>query len=388
MKTGTALPTISTKKGIDSLILGLYIVGVSMYFINVSHPADMTRQTLSSPDGLNNPDDNQQFNRSLEIVADWLMERTMTQAEIEDSGSKEPFDFLVITGSHELEGYINASLPLIRKGLFRNIILSGGVGNGTPGLLQKAKANGYLEMVPELRDKLEEIERTLESLEKSPKIGDEKFREIVATLGPDGLGITESLIMKSYLLWKMNEVYGEESAKTAEEKILLEGKSTNSGQNIRFSLELIDQKNLIDRKEPLRILLMQNPVLQKRTRYGFYREYEKWIPQSFEKPELALVSFSGYTFDDLSRSGRDMESFAQEVFNEVLAIVRYGPKGFITLKEANEFFDIPKADQEFFLSKILPHFLVLARHFEGRIEKEQFVPVLHRLIEVGVEQAL
>jgi len=118
------------------------------------------------------------------------------------------------------------------------------------------------------------------------------------------------------------------------EKILIENASTNTGENVRFSLELLFQLA----STPRTILVIQDPVLQRRTMLTLSLAVER-LP---ERPQL----FSHSAFVPLlkvdamgqvllsSPEGKDaweLPRFVSLVLGEIERIrndeTRYGPKG-------------------------------------------------------------
>jgi uncharacterized SAM-binding protein YcdF (DUF218 family) len=115
------------------------------------------------------------------------------------------------------------------------------------------------------------------------------------------------------------------------EKILIESKSTNCGQNAEECFRLLKKENL----QPRHILLMQDPILQLRTEASFRKvfkdektsfiSYASFIPLLTE--EKGIFSFR----DQVSNDFCDMDRFLSLVMGEIPRLRNdengYGPKG-------------------------------------------------------------
>ncbi|MBO1299185.1 MULTISPECIES: YdcF family protein [unclassified Enterococcus] len=101
-------------------------------------------------------------------------------------------------------------------------------------------------------------------------------------------GLSESELCAKYLI---------EKYQLPEEAMLLETKSTNSGENALFSYELLSKLGSL----PERILLMNDPTLQRRTKATFEKEWGKTSVDFYNYvPILPQVTEStkGFSFSD------------------------------------------------------------------------------------------
>ncbi len=82
------------------------------------------------------------------------------------------------------------------------------------------------------------------------------------------------------------------------ENILIENKSTNTGENIQFSFELLKEKNI----NPRSIILVQKPYMERRTYATFKKQWpERGVEITVTSPQISFADYpekNGFnTFD-------------------------------------------------------------------------------------------
>lgn len=214
----------------------------------------------------------QQWNQVLEFLA-------ASEQIPEKLGSDERFDLLILAGN-SLPILTEAAGEAMASGFADKILLSGGIGHATHYLRENYQKIGF-----DFPDSLSEAQ--------------------------------------------MNQLYLQEKFGLPEENLILETKSTNSGENAQFSRQV-----LIDLGLPLpqRILLLNDPLLQRRTKATFQRHWS----------EAALFNFVPYipqllSVDPLQFSLKELEGAWQQRYFVDLALgeiprlrndaAGYGPKG-------------------------------------------------------------
>lgn len=120
-------------------------------------------------------------------------------------------------------------------------------------------------------------------------------------------------------LWGMSEA--EKFASVAMEKgvpaeaILLEKKSTNTGENIHFTKELLEEKGI----HPKKIIVAQKPYMERRTYATFMKQ---WPGMDF------IVTSPKISFEEYPQEGRSMEHIIDMMVGDLQRIKEYPAKGF------------------------------------------------------------
>ena len=120
-------------------------------------------------------------------------------------------------------------------------------------------------------------------------------------------------------LWGMSEA--EKFASIAIEKgvppeaILLEKKSTNTGENIRFTKELLEEQGI----HPKKIIVVQKPYMERRTYATFMKQ---WPGMDF------IVTSPKISFEDYPQEGRSMEHIINMMVGDLQRIKEYPALGF------------------------------------------------------------
>ena len=105
-----------------------------------------------------------------------------------------------------------------------------------------------------------------------------------------------------------------------EEAILIENKSTNTGENIRFVQQLLKEKNL----EPENFILVQKPYMERRT----FATFEKNWPGKRFVVTSPQISFEDYPTEDIP-----LENVIQIMVGDLQRIKMYPQKGFQTYQQ-------------------------------------------------------
>ena len=105
-----------------------------------------------------------------------------------------------------------------------------------------------------------------------------------------------------------------------EEAILIENKSTNTGENIRFVQQLFKEKNL----EPESFILVQKPYMERRT----FATFEKNWPGKRFVVTSPQISFEDYPTEDIP-----LENVIQIMVGDLQRIKMYPQKGFQTYQQ-------------------------------------------------------
>lgn len=107
------------------------------------------------------------------------------------------------------------------------------------------------------------------------------------------------------------------------EKILVENKSTNTGENIDFSFELLKTKGLT----PQKVILVHKPYMERRAYAAFKKRYPR-IDVLMASPE---ISFEDYPGEILSK-----EEMINIMVGDTQRIKLYPAKGFTISQEMPE----------------------------------------------------
>lgn len=120
-------------------------------------------------------------------------------------------------------------------------------------------------------------------------------------------------------LWGMSEA--EKFASVAMEKgvpkeaILLETKSTNTGENIQFTRQLLEEKGI----ELKKIIVTQKPYMERRTYATFMKQ---WPGMDF------IVTSPKISFENYPSEGRSMEHIINMMVGDLQRIREYPAKGY------------------------------------------------------------
>ncbi|MCO6497682.1 MAG: YdcF family protein [Chitinophagaceae bacterium] len=100
-----------------------------------------------------------------------------------------------------------------------------------------------------------------------------------------------------------------------EEKILIENRSTNTGENIRFTRELLESKNL----HPRNFILVQKPYMERRTYATFMKQ---WPGKEF------LVTSPQISFEDYPTDEIPLDRVINIMVGDLQRIIEYPARGF------------------------------------------------------------
>lgn len=120
-------------------------------------------------------------------------------------------------------------------------------------------------------------------------------------------------------LWGMTEA--EKFASVAmeygvpEAAILLENRSTNTGENIRFTKQLLEEKGVNLKK----VIVAQKPYMERRTYSTFMKQ---WPGMDF------IVTSPKISFEDYPQEGRPMEHIINMMVGDLQRIKEYPALGF------------------------------------------------------------
>ncbi|HAO64666.1 TPA: hypothetical protein DCQ44_01655 [Candidatus Taylorbacteria bacterium] len=104
------------------------------------------------------------------------------------------------------------------------------------------------------------------------------------------------------------------------EKILLENKSTNTGENIVFTKTLLENKGV----NPKRVILVQKPYMERRS----YATFKKYIPEVEVIVTSPQIPFEKYDLED-----RPKDQKIHVLVGDMQRIKIYAEKGFIVPQE-------------------------------------------------------
>lgn len=194
----------------------------------------------------------------LKLVLEFLAESQAKPEEVEA-------DVLMVLGSHDMQvpqeaARLYAKMPKKPK----TVIFSGGIGWRTRGLTEG------------------------EVLGSEAEVFREEFKKELVKLG----------------------MIADEIAKII---ILTETNSTNTGDNIKFSKQLLEENRLL----PKSVILMQTPALQRRS----VATFKRWFGS-----EVKCTSYT-YMPDVGNMNDGDLESLAELAVGEIDRISKYGPSG-------------------------------------------------------------
>jgi uncharacterized SAM-binding protein YcdF (DUF218 family) len=108
-----------------------------------------------------------------------------------------------------------------------------------------------------------------------------------------------------------------------EKAILIENKSTNTGENIQFTRELLKQKGI----DPDSFIVVQKPYMERRS----YATFKKRWPEKRLIISSPQVSFEDYPSDEIST-----EKFINIMVGDLQRIKTYPQKGFQIFQEIPE----------------------------------------------------
>lgn len=113
------------------------------------------------------------------------------------------------------------------------------------------------------------------------------------------------------------EVYREIALKAGvpEDKILLENKATNSGENLLFTFQLLKQKNI----DPQTVLLVQKPYTERRMK----ALVEKQIPQ-----KKFIIASKPMTFEEYMSRPTPKHYIIESMVGDLQRLKVYGENGF------------------------------------------------------------
>ena len=103
----------------------------------------------------------------------------------------------------------------------------------------------------------------------------------------------------------------------AETKIIIENKSTNTGENIRFTYELLKSKGIL----PKRVILVQKPYMERRAYATFKRQ---WPDKNVE----VIVTSPQLSFEEYPNKKISMDEVIHIMVGDLQRIKIYPEKGF------------------------------------------------------------
>ena len=191
----------------------------------------------------------------------------LAQRDTEDPAA----DLLLLFGNSRLE-CIDESARLYCNGKIQKILIAGGIGHETKRLRDNVKKAGYN----------------------------------VANIDI----ISEAEIMKALLVTKGVD----------EADIIVEIASTNTEENIRNALNILDKMDMPDS-----IILMQHPILQRRTT----ATYDKIVSEKENHKYAAIqrISYASYIPDASKLTDEELTYFKGEAVREIEKLEEYGPNG-------------------------------------------------------------
>lgn len=105
-------------------------------------------------------------------------------------------------------------------------------------------------------------------------------------------------------------------------KILIENKSANTGENIRFSYNLLKEKNISVSK----LILIQKPYMERRTFATFMKQ---WPGQKVK----IIVTSPQINFEDYPNDNIKMDQVINIIVGDLQRIKEYPAKGFLIYQE-------------------------------------------------------
>lgn len=118
------------------------------------------------------------------------------------------------------------------------------------------------------------------------------------------------------------EIFAEAAIKKGvpKDKVLIEDKSTNTGENILFTKNLLDSKGLY----PKKIILVQKPYMERRS----YATFKKQLPAIDVVVTSPRIPFEKYDLED-----RPKDQKIHVLVGDMQRIKIYGEKGFMISQE-------------------------------------------------------
>jgi len=146
-----------------------------------------------------------------------------------------------------------------------------------------------------------------------------------------GGNATNDSIPDEVNLQKTNWGTASESEKYAEilleagipnEKILLETKSSNSGENVLFTYEVLKNMNLL----PKKVLLVHKPTMERRA----YAAFKKYWP---DPNTILIVTSAPYTYEEYVGKIVDREVILNIMVGDIQRIINYPKLGYQIYQE-------------------------------------------------------
>ena len=103
-------------------------------------------------------------------------------------------------------------------------------------------------------------------------------------------------------------------------KILMENKSTNTGENVKFSYDLLEQNSLL----PRRVVLVQKPYMERRA----YATFMKQWPAKTDDMEVKVTSPDIHLLDYPNEAVGDLNDVISVMVGDMARIKIYEEKGF------------------------------------------------------------
>lgn len=104
------------------------------------------------------------------------------------------------------------------------------------------------------------------------------------------------------------------------EKMLLETQSTNTGQNIEFTLKLLEEKDIKAEK----VILVCKPYMERRA----FATFKKWLPEAEVIVSSPSMPIAEYPFED-----QTMDDVIHTLVGDTERIEIYAKRGFIIPQE-------------------------------------------------------
>ncbi|MCF6405343.1 YdcF family protein [Chitinophaga filiformis] len=109
-----------------------------------------------------------------------------------------------------------------------------------------------------------------------------------------------------------------------ESAIILENKSTNTGENVIFSMQLLKERNI----HPSSFILVHKPYMERRS-YATFRNHFKEVPISVTSPQISMADY-------FARGSISYETFLDTLVGDLYRIRTYSSKGFQIPQEIPE----------------------------------------------------
>lgn len=106
------------------------------------------------------------------------------------------------------------------------------------------------------------------------------------------------------------------------EKVLLETKSSNSGENVLFSYQLLENMHLL----PKSVLLVHKPTMERRA----YASFKKWWPDTHTS---VTVTSMPYTYEEYVGKIVDREVIINIMVGDIQRIINYPQLGYQIYQE-------------------------------------------------------